>query len=157
MKFKEEFKRKMVKKLLLPGGKGVTELSKEIGVSTQTLYNWRDRFKVGDSVLSAASPAQWQMPEKRKAIVDYMSLADSEKGKWLRKNGLKSGYLNLWLEEFITMSSTEKYKEENRNLKARNKSLEKELLRKDKALAEVSALLILKKKTEEIFSAAKES
>ena len=55
------------------------------------------------------------------------------------------------------MNNTGKYKEEIQELKNKNKVLEKELLRKDKALAEVSALLILKKKVENIFSVEKES
>ena len=32
MKFSDGFKQSMVEKLLMPGGKGATELSKEIGV-----------------------------------------------------------------------------------------------------------------------------
>ena len=155
MKFKETFKREMVKKLLLPGGKGVTELSKEIGVTNQTLYNWRDRYNIGQSFSTAEGPTQWRTPQKVKAIVDYAALSDEDKGEWLRKNGLKSEHLKVWLEEFIAMSSTVKYKEEIRELKNKNKVLEKELLRKDKALAEVSALLILKKKVENIFSVEK--
>jgi len=142
---------------LLPGGKGVTELSKEIGVTTQTLYNWRDRYNIDKSFLASEGPIRWRSPQKVKAIVDYAALSDGEKGEWLRKNGLKSDHLKLWLEEFIAMSNTGKYKEEIRELKDKNKTLEKELLRKDKALAEVSALLILKKKVEDIFSVEKEN
>ena len=44
MEFKSEFKKEMVRKLLLPGGKGAAELSREIGVTPQTLYNWRDKY-----------------------------------------------------------------------------------------------------------------
>jgi len=156
MIFKNEFKKEMVKKLLTPGGKGVAELSREIGVSEQTLYNWRNRFAGNNTFTVGDSPARWPSEAKAKAVLEYAGLAVNEKGEWLRKNGLKSEHLDQWGKAFISMVDTKKYKAENRVLKNTNKALEKELLRKDKALAEVSALLILKKKVEDLFSAEKD-
>ena len=43
MKYNEGFKKNIVEKMLTPGV-SVTEISKEIGVSTNTLYNWRKKF-----------------------------------------------------------------------------------------------------------------
>jgi hypothetical protein len=156
MEFNDNFKKEMVKKLLMPGGKGATELSREIGISTQTLYNWRNRFKNGNVFTTGDIPSKWRFESRIKAIFDYSGLSGNEKGEWLRKNGLKSEHLELWKTEFLKMTDTKKYKEENRILKNKNKTLEKELLRKDKALAEVSALLILKKKVEDLFSVEKD-
>jgi hypothetical protein len=46
---------------------------------------------------------------------------------------------------------TQKDKSEIRALKAENKRLQQELNRKDKALAETTALLVLKKKAQALF------
>ena len=67
MKFSEGFKKSMVEKLLTPGGIGISELSKEIGVSNQTLYNWRDKFVNEDDI--AKSPRKWNMREKYTALI----------------------------------------------------------------------------------------
>lgn len=156
MEFNDNFKKEMVKKLLSPGGKGATELSRDIGISTQTLYNWRNRLKNANVFTPGAIPSKWRSESKIKAIFDYSALSGNEKGEWLRKNGLKSEHIELWKNEFLNMNDTKKYKEENRILKNKNKAQEKEILRKDKALAEVTALLILKKKVEDLFSAEKD-
>lgn len=153
MDFTEGFKKAMVEKLLTPGGKGITELCKEIGVSHQTLYNWRDKYKnVKDfSNIKAMSPRRWNMKDRYIAVLGSAGLTDDELGKWLRKTGLRSEHIELWKKEIEQIVSSPKDKEENRQLKKRNKELEKELLRKEKALAEMAALMILKKKVEAIW------
>lgn len=154
MIFKEDFKKEMVRKLLLPGGKGATGLSREIGVSPQTLYNWRDKFSESKSVVSTSgiSPRNWKPEAKVQAILDTGGLAEIELGKWLRGNGLHKEHLEVWKRELIEMTKSDKYRVENRGLKKDIIELKRELHRKDKALAEVSALLILKKKLPCYFS-----
>ena len=153
MQFNEGFKKSMVQKLLTPGGKGVTELSKEIGVSPQTLYNWRDKYSNGmdDCNIRNKSPRQWKAKDKYRALLEAASLSGNALGRWLREKGLHSEHLSLWAQEIEQMVSSPKDKEEIRKLKKRNKELEKELIRKEKALAEVAALLTLKKKADLIW------
>ena len=57
-------------------------------------------------------------------------------------------HLNLWEQELTQLMTNkqEDLKAENKALKKQNKELERELTRKEKALAEVVALLTLKKK-----------
>jgi transposase-like protein len=156
MEFNEDFKKEIVRKLLLPGGKGATALSREIGVTAQTLYNWRDRYGNAHNLPQRNRANNWSNEEKAKAVLKYVRLSQSEVGEWLRKNGLKSEHLELWEKDFMTMSDTRKIREENRILKNKNKELEKELLKKDKALAELSAIVILKKKLKNLFPSEKE-
>jgi transposase len=156
MHFSDGFKQSMVKKLLTPGGKGgkgvkgvkgVKELSTEIGVTTQTLYNWRDKYNIGDDrILQERIPSKWNNREKYSAILTAARLTGTDLGKWLRETGLQSKHLELWEKEIKEMVSSPKDKQEIRELKKKNKILEKELARKEKALAEVAALLTLKKK-----------
>jgi transposase len=154
MEYPEGFKKSTVEKLLAPGGKGVSELSKEIGVCNQTLYNWRDKYASNE--LLPKSPRKWNMKEKYTAVMEAAGLTGEEVGKWLRKTGLHSEHLDIWKKEIEQMVSSPKYKEENKKLKLENKQLKKELHRKEKALAETAALLTLKKKAAAIWGESEE-
>lgn len=159
MEFTEGFKKSMVEKLLTLGGKGITELSKEIGVCNQTLYNWRDRYINVEDIRNreAVSPRRWKIKDRYSAVLESAGLAGDDLGKWLRKTGLHSEHIELWKKEIELMVSSPKDKEEIRHLKKRNKELEKEILRKDKALAEMTALVILKKKLDSMWGDEEDS
>jgi len=142
-----EFKKSIVQKMCIPGGKTVDELSSEIGVTHQTLYNWRKMIQNEVSVVyHERSPRSWNLPDKYQAILDTANKTGEELGKWLRQQGLQTTHIELWKKECKSMLSNNSYKIENRVLKLKNAELEKEINRKDKALAEVTALLVLKKK-----------
>jgi len=78
MIYGENFKRAMVQKMLMPGGPGVTSLSREIGVNKQTLYNWRDKFH--DIEGNPRSPRQWTEEEKYEALLEATRLTGKELG-----------------------------------------------------------------------------
>lgn len=152
MDFKDGFKREMVRKLLLPGGKGATELSREIGVTPQTLYNWRDKYSHGNASMSKKKRAGGlSAEEKMMALLEFARLPPAETGEWLRKKNLQSEHLKLWESELTSKNDATQFKEENRILRNANKHLEKDLLKKDKALAELSAIIILQKKMADFF------
>ena len=154
MEYSEGFKKSVVEKLLMPGGKGVSELSQEIGVCNQTLYNWRDRY--ANSELIPKSPRKWNLKDKYSAVMEAAGLSGEELGKWLRKTGLHGEHIDIWKKEIEQIVSSPKDKEEIRKLKAENKKLKKELDRKEKALAETAALLTLKKKAAAIWGEEEE-
>ena len=88
---------------------------------------------------------KWTPEAKLKAIVETTNLVDTELGHYLRKEGLYSNQVTEWRAAFIEkMALQPKFKRDERDDVIR--SLEREILRKDKALAEASALLILEKK-----------
>jgi transposase len=158
MDFKEGFKREMVRKLLLPGGKGAAELSREIGVTPQTLYNWRDKYgHVSDAMTRRRRSSGLSSGERAKAVLDFARLPQAETGEWLRQRGLQSDDLALWENELLAMTEGNVYKEENRLLRTTNKGLSKDLLKKDKALAELSAIIILQKKMADLFPREEET
>src|SRR5271157_6062107 len=143
----EEFRRAIVQKMCIPGGKTVTELSREIGVSDQTLYNWRKMIQNNVSRgCQERSPRGWKLSDKYQAVLDTSNQSGEELGRWLRENGLQATHIELWKKECLSVLSNNAYKAENRLLKLRNSELEKEIDRKDKTIAEVTALLVLKKK-----------
>jgi len=149
MYYTNGFREAAVKKMLEPGARSTAELSRELGVSEQTLYNWRNRFRVASGMEDLRrTPRQWTVQERYDAILHAASLTEETYGEWLRTQGLRSDDIDTWKKELRPMTTSTKDKEELRELRKKNKELERELNRKDKALAEVSALLVLKKKVD---------
>src|SRR5271157_698565 len=148
----EEFRRAIVQKMCIPGGKTVTELSREIGVSDQTLYNWRKMIQNNVSRgCQERSPRGWKLSDKYQAVLDTANQSGEELGRWLRENGLQTTHIDLWKKECKSVLSNNSSRDEIRLLKTKIAELEKEVDRKDKALAEVTALLVLKKKLDKLF------
>ena len=148
MTYTENFKKAMVQKMLIPGGPGVTRLSREIGVNKQTLYNWRDKFHYTGprSAYTHRSPRQWTEEDKYEALLEAARLTGEDLGKWLREKGLRSEHIEKWQHDMKKNLNQQKKNTELKEAKKRINELERELRRKDKALAEMSALVVLKKK-----------
>jgi len=141
----------MVQKLLLPGGPSVLSLSRETGVSEQSLYNWLAKYQNGGSAQARRSPRQWTHEDKYEALLEAAGLSGEDLGKWLREKGLRSEHIEIWQQEMKKNLNQRKKDEQIRELKKKNKELERELHRKDKALAEMSALVVLKKKVDALW------
>ncbi len=155
MKYSTGFRNTILKKVLPPENKSIAEVSKETGVSDQTIRNWLLKLK-NDSLNpqdGEISPEQRSPAEKMSLIFESKSLSSEIKGEWLRKNGIHSEHLVLWEQELRDQvnDKTDKDKETIKDQKKKIKTLEKELKRKEKALAEMAALYTLKKKAEAIW------
>lgn len=161
MAYAEKYKRAMVKKMLSPGGPSAEDLSKKSGVSQSTLSRWR----MDAGIVSGMSknkttekrPNDRTPEEKFQLVLKSSQLKDDELGEFLRKNGVHEVQLQRWKTEALGGLSNDaapKAKsrrsgpeaKEIRELKNKLKRTEKELQRKDKALAEAAALIVLKKK-----------
>ena len=82
---------------------------------------------------------------------------EAERSEYCRTNGLYVEQLDEWKDEFEASSSSNPA--DKRALAAERKKprkLEKELLRKDRALAETAALLTLSKKAQAIWGISEE-
>ena len=79
-------------------------------------------------------------------------MSGDEISAYCRRHGFYTMQLKEWENHFMKNdSSDQKYKAEIIDLRKRNAELERALRRKEKALAEAAALLILKKKAEAIW------
>lgn len=88
------------------------------------------------------SPQEWSSEEKLEALLETSKLSDEELGKYLRRRGLHAAQLEEWraqAQEGLTPSKSQ-------GASRRIRKLEREVQRKDKALAEAAALLVLQKK-----------
>ena len=154
MKYTRRIKESVLRKILPPENQSVTEVAREMGISDQTIYNWKKQAEDGILFLDdLGSPLSANPIERFNLLLEGKSISEEETGKWLREKGLHSEHLNLWEQEFkdILKDKNNKLKLENQKLKKEKKVLERELRRKEKALAEVAALLTLKKKAAAIW------
>lgn len=151
------FKEKMVRRLASPDGPSATALSKEVGVCQPTLSRWLR--EAGDRVTAMNKPMNkrprdWSPEEKMAAVVEASSLSEEQLGAFLRRKGLHQAQLEQWRGAMLlALGGDQKRKAKSSPQARRLRELEKELRRKDKALAEAAALLILKKKAQAIWGA----
>lgn len=153
--YPEEFKLKMVEKMAGPGGPSATALSLETGVPQTTLSRWLRRAGKVEGMRQKKSkrPQDWTAQEKLAAVIEADGLSDEELGAFLRRQGLHRAHLERWRAAMRSaLDGPAKRKRPGTSPEARKvRELEKELRRKDKALAEASALLVLKKKAQAIW------
>ena len=157
IQYSEEFKRSEVQKILLRGGKSISEICDELAIATPTFYEWKRKYANAPGMQNKERRPQDLTPsEKFKAVMDFESLAEESRGEFLRKNGLHSDNILAWKKQMeaglepLKKLSVEERAERNKD-RDQIKELEKELRRKEKALAEAAALLILKKKADLIW------
>jgi transposase len=156
--YSEEFKRKLVTKLLLPGGPTLMDLSREAGVHCTSLRHWV-KFYGSENTMNKKTK-KFGPTEKFKILLETAALDDNQLGEYIRKNGLHSSQLDEWKQETLAALKSHagrpQQDPEVKALKIKEKNLEKEIYRKDRALAEMSARIILLKKSHLIWGDAEE-
>jgi len=149
----KEFKDQLVAKLLNRGERSVQSICDEAGIPKATATSWIR--SCGKVPVKAGGRMKWNAEAKLKAVVDTTSLAENDLGMYLRREGLYSNQITEWRSEIIEYFATKpKFAKDERDDRIR--VLEREILRKDKALAEASALLILQKKVDLIWGSRSE-
>jgi transposase len=160
VKYSEGFKQSAVQKLLTRGNRKVTDVIQDLGISLPTIYQWRDNLANVRDMKKSTSPKDRSLSEKNRLIFEYDSLPVEKRGEFIRKNGIHEENLADWRKQIETalkpVKKSSQERKELRTEKEKVKKLERELHRKDKALAEVSALLILKKKADLLWGSEEE-
>jgi hypothetical protein len=141
------FKQKMIQRLTGKNAVSALQLARETGVRQQNLSRWLDQARSLPFVVDKpkAVARNWTVQQKAKVLAETSNLTGEELTTYLEREGVKLADYERWriaLEEGGRASaSTAK----------RIRSLERELARKEKALAEAAALLVLKKKVESLY------
>jgi transposase-like protein len=166
VEYSEAFKSKMVQRMARPGGPSASELSGSIGVSQPTLSRWLraagrvtvmsdEAEKGAGSAHVARRPEEWSAAERLRIVLEASQLGDAELGALLRREGLHEAQLVEWRAAALeALSPTGKRSPKSGAEAKRIRELERQLLRKDKALAEAAALLILQKKVQALWGDA---
>lgn len=153
MRYSEERRKSVVAKLAPPHNRTVQEVADEEGISSATVYNWRKAARERGELLpdGSSGPKAWTARDKFAAVVETASLNEVERSEYCRKRGIYAEHLATWRRacERANDWAEERGKqlaEADRQKKRRIRELERELHRKEKALAETAALLTLSKK-----------
>jgi transposase-like protein len=161
--YSETFRTKLVQKMLLPNARPVSVLAREAGVPEGTLFRWKKEITLGGMSADRPDdktppptkpPQQWSGEEKLAVVLEAAAVPEAEFGAFLRRKGLHAAQLAEWRKQMLAGLDGRGSKADRKaaSVEARRvRDLERELRRKDKALAEAAALLILKKKAQAIW------
>ena len=169
-RFSQSYKIHAVEKVFRrPEGISILEVARDLGIGNSTLHKWvaiaknkgietmSDNEPLEVNKMSKEKrPQQWRAEEKLEMIINCGALDEEAISALCRKNGIYPHHLKQWKKEFLDKSKpkvdhSNTSAPETKELKNEVKALRKELNRKDKALAETAALLVLQKKVREIW------
>lgn len=154
-RYTREFKETVLRRLEPPTNDTVTSLSEELGVTRGTIYAWI-RAKDNNNPYNPKSTKRWTSEDKFHIVLETSTLTEEELAAYCRRKGLFVEDVKAWREQCLRANATkskdpQKLEQELKDEKEKTKTLEKELSRKEKALAETAALLVLRKKAQAIW------
>ena len=167
-KFTQSFKIQAVGKALSrPEGTNLVEIADSLSVGYSTLQKWiaqsrsQELESVVDDELSGLTnmtkekrPQDWSLEERLNMVIACGSLDEEAISERCRAQGLYSHHVKQWRQDFVSgamANNRDKNQSATKRLKHEVRELKKELNRKDKALAETAALLVLQKKVTAIW------
>jgi transposase len=162
-KYSEEFKESVIKKMMPPNPVRVSQLVKETGVSDVTLYKWRKDYRDQGIAVPANrnNPNQWAAEDKLAVVIETAALNQMQLSEYCRSKGLYPEQIHEWKTSALSGYQNSRQLNKQKTLdqqrdKKQLKWLESELRRKEKALAETAALLVLSKKCQAIWGEREE-
>jgi len=153
-----------VQRMLMPSGPSANKLSQEVGIGQPTLSRWLREATTLPGVTKRRKPPKPPTPaperrrpeerspeDKLRLVLEAGTLSDADLGEFLRRHGIHEADLAAWREAALGGLGVQPPASTRSNDAKRVRELEKELRRKDKALAETAALLVLQKKVRAIW------
>ena len=161
-RYSDERRMAVVAKLLPPYNLSVAEVASQENISTATIYKWRKEARTEGRCLPDSSDPRvegWSSRDKFAAVVETASMNTEEVAAYCRQRGIYSDQLKRWrhdCEQAASLSYEEQRQEADltKQQRKRMQELERELRRKNDALAETAALLTLSKKVRAIWGDA---
>jgi transposase-like protein len=136
------YKAELVARMMKPGGPTAKALSAETGIPNGTLSSWlRNAHRLPLMAKEGKESAkEWSVADKARIVARASELSGEELGAYLRTEGVHPDQLAAW------QKALEDGYDQDKATKRYIAKLEREIRRKDKALAEAAALALLKKK-----------
>ena len=159
MQYTDGFKARMVRRMAGPEGISATRLARETGVAQATLSRWLRQASTLEGMgkgnrkqAPSSGPRTWSWEKKLAVVAEASRLRDEELGAFLRREGLHEAQLTEWRAQVQAALAPKSQRGRKRSPEAlENRALKRDLDRKNKALAEVTALLALSKKVQELW------
>ena len=153
-RYGKAFKDRAVARLLPPESSPVPTVAHALGVSVATLERWR-----ADALAEPGREQVWTPAARLQAVIATAAMDEAQRSAWCREHGVYSTQLLDWKDDALSALGESREPisaQQKREDRKRIKELERELRRKDRALAEAAALLVLSKKMEAIFQRAED-
>ena len=158
MGYSPERKLAVLKRMLPPNNMPIAQLAKQEGIATSTLFSWRAEARSTGQLLpdADASPEGWSSRDKFAAVLEAAALNEADLAEYCRKRGLFPAQIAAWRiaceqANDWDRTSAARLGRATKEDRKKVKDLERELARKDRALAETAALLVLRKKASAIW------
>jgi transposase len=145
--YSEGFREQALKKVFQRDQRSIREVAEELQINYHTLKGWMKETVAKDTERRAGRakrPDDWTLAERLMALQESHGLAGEALQAWCRERGVFAHQLVAWQEAFCAGAGEQRAS--LRALQADNQRLVRELARKEKALAEAAALLVLQKK-----------
>jgi transposase-like protein len=154
-RYTSEFKEQAMSKARQRGAHTLESVANELNMYLGSLKGWlkASNYKVAEPETPASLPSDtaaqlWSPAQRLLALNESHAPQGAALHAWCREKGLFEHQLKQWREAFCSTSESNAHqaKAELRELKTKHEQLQRELRRKDRALAETAALLVLQKR-----------
>ena len=157
-RYSDELKQSVIAQMMPPQNKAISQLVRETGVGEATLHKWRKGARKNGFAAPAdgQTAERWSTQDKFLIVVETAAMNEAELADYCRSHGLFVEQVQEWRDACMQANGgvakeSGRYQQELRQEKKLTKQLEKELRRKEAALAEAAALLVLRKKANAIW------
>ena len=154
-KYPEETKKSIIARMLPPNNEAIPRLAEETGVPKDTLYCWRIKHRRANKSGNAEAemPSTLSSEERFQVVLESAAMNELELGEYCRGKGVYPQQIQQWRQACADANGTAVPvdRDQLRTLRKENRILNAELDRKEKALAEAAALLVLQKKVRAIW------
>ena len=158
VRYSQEQKEEIIKRMMPPNNESVAQIAKEEGISDVTLYKWRKEARAAGVATpgNGQTSDKWSSQDKFLIVMETFAMDKLELAEYCRRKGLYREQIEAWKSVCLQANGQafDQAKQLNGALKEeqkRAKQLEKDLQKKEKALAEAAALLLLRKKAQAIW------
>lgn len=150
--YSPERKAAVIARMLPPHNQSVNQIARQEGIPPKTLYHWRSSAGITEPALSTGenSPREWSQGERFAVLIETAPLSAHAVAEYCRRKGLYPDQIQQWKDSFMQPNQREE-KATIKKLQKEIQQLNREIARKDKALAEAAALLLLEKKLKALF------
>lgn len=155
--YSPERKAAVIARMLPPHNLSINQLSREEGIPSNTLYGWRSQAGISGRIAETGfrPPLEWSQEARFAVLVETATLSAHAAAEYCRHKGIYPEQIQQWKNQFMKPDQREE-KAIIRKQKKAIQQLNRELARKDKALAEAAALLIPEKKLKALFDGENE-
>ncbi|MGI6156394.1 MAG: transposase [Enterococcus lemanii] len=157
-RYTDEFKATTIQRMMPPKNEGVRQLSEELGIPEATLYSWRKKARMQGKATPGGKKhtEKWSSEDKFLIVMETFPMNQADLAAYCRKKGLFKEQIEAWKKTCLSANTQEENRTkalsiELKEEKKQARQLEKELRKKEKALAEAAALLLLRKKAQAIW------